>query len=176
MDRPLNLQEAIINLQTYLRAISFADERIERLAIDGIFDSETEKAVKSFQRTRGFSETGIVDKETWDAIYTEYKLISELTDRSQSVNFFPETPTNYEASLGDEHIFISIVQIILRELSIIYDSFPEITVSGIFDENTQKAVSEFQRISGLPQTGRIDLRTWNRMTRDFSNYSNSDKT
>ncbi len=176
MDRPLNLQEAIINLQTYLRAISFVDDRIERLSIDGIFDSSTEKAVRSFQRTRGLSETGAVDKETWDAIYAEYKQIAELTDRSPSVNFFPENPPNYEAKLGDEHIFISIAQILLRELSIIYDSFPEIEISGIFDENTEKAISEFQRISGLPQTGRIDLRTWNRITRDFSNYGNSDKS
>lgn len=176
MDTPLNLQEAIINLQTYLRAISFVDDRIERLAIDGIFDGITENAVRSFQRTRALPATGIVDKSTWDAIYSEYKQIAKQTDRSRAINFFPNNPPDYEAVLGDEHIFVSVLQTILRELSVIYDSFPEIEISGVFDENTQKAVMEFQKISGLDVTGKVDLVTWNRLSEDFTNYANSDKT
>ena len=171
MDTPLNLQDAILNLQTYLRAISFADSRIERVPIDGIFDSDTEKAVTSFQRTRGLEPTGIVDKATWDAIYEEFKRISEEQDRTEKYHFFPTYPKNYEAELGEESAFISLVQILLKELSVIYDTFEGIEVSGIFDQATEDAIKDFQKASGLPVTGKINLVTWNRLSRDFSNYA-----
>ena len=171
MDTPLNLQDAIFNLQTYLRAISFSDDRIERVPIDGIFDSDTEKAVRSFQQTRGLPATGIVDKMTWDAIYGEFKRINEEKDRSQGYNFFPASPPDYQASIGDAGAFISLVQLIMRELSVIYDVFEDVEVTGTFDSTTENAIKEFQRAAGLPITGRIDLRTWNRLSRDFSNYS-----
>ena len=171
MDTPLNLQDAILNLQTYLRTISFADSRIERVPIDGIFDSDTEKAVTSFQRTRGLSPTGIVDKTTWDAIYNEFKQITESSDEEQRYNFFPANPENYEATIGEESAFISLVQLLLRELSAVYDTFENIEITGIFDENTENAIKEFQKASGLDATGRINLATWNRLSRDFSNYT-----
>lgn len=171
MDTPLNLQDAIFNLQTYLRALSFDDDRIHRVPIDGIFDSDTERAVSDFQRTRGLEETGIVDKATWDAIYEEFKDLSERTDRSPNVNFFPKYPPSYEASLGEENAFISLVQLLLSELSVIYEGFEDIQVTGKFDVATQDAVKIFQQASRLPITGRIDLRTWNALSRDFSNNS-----
>ena len=171
MDTPLNLQDAIFNLQTYLRALSFADERITRVPIDGIFDSDTERAVADFQRTRGLEDTGIVDKATWDAIYKEFKELSEKTDRTPKVNFFPQYPPNYEAELGEENAFISLVQLLLRELSVIYDDFEDLQITGKFDMATQDAVKIFQQAARLPITGRIDLRTWNALSRDFINNS-----
>ena len=173
MDRPQNLQEAILNLQKYLRTISFIDERITRVPVDGLFASDTQKAVGEYQRTRGLAETGIVDKATWDTLFEEYLLITEENDRSQSVNFFPDTPENYEARLGEEHAFIALVQLILRELSVIYDDFPALEITGVFDEATEEAVKLFQLASRLEPTGRIDLMTYNRMSRDFANYATS---
>ena len=169
MNTPLNLQDAIFNLQTYLRALSFEDGRITRVSIDGIFDSDTERAVSDFQRTRGLEETGIVDKSTWDAIYNEFNDLTQRTNRSPNVNFFPQSPKNYEAQLGEENAFISLVQLLLRELSVIYDGFEDVKITGVFDIATQDAVKIFQEASRLPITGRIDLRTWNALSRDFSN-------
>lgn len=170
MDTPLNLQDAILNLQRYLRAISFIDSRITRVPIDGLFDSDTQRAVSEYQRTRGIAETGIVDKNTWDSIFNEYKAITQSQDRSPSVNFFPPYPKSYEAVLGEKSSFIAMVQLILRELSVIYDDFPEIAMTGVFDAPTEEAVKIFQIASGLEPTGRIDLLTWNRLGRDFGNY------
>ena len=170
MDTPLNLQDAILNLQRYLRAISFVDSRITRVPLDGLFDTDTQKAVTEYQRTRGLAETGLVDKKTWDSIYDEYRIITQERDRTPTVNFFPTVPENYEAVLGEESTFIALVQLILRELSVIYDDFPEIEINGAFDRPTEEAVKIFQLASDLEPTGRIDLLTWNRMGRDFANY------
>ena len=161
------------NLQRYLRTVSLIDSRIPRVPLDGLFDTATRDAVGEYQRTRGLEETGIVDKNTWDTLFEEYLLITRSQDRSKSPKFFPETPEYYEAALGDEHIFITVVQIILRELSTTYDGFPEITISGVFDAPTEQAVKVFQEASMLEPNGRIDLVTWNRMTEDFNNYSES---
>ena len=170
MDTPLNLQDAILNLQRYLRAISFTDDRITRVPVDGLFDSDTRQAVIDYQRTRGLDETGVVDKNTWDAIFEEYSAITEAADRTPTVNFFPTAPAGYEAALGEESAFITMVQLVLRELSVIYDDFPEIKINGAFDKPTEEAVKIYQLASGLSPSGRIDLLTWNRMGRDLENY------
>ena len=171
MQEALNLDSAIRNLQRYLRTISFYDSSIPRVPIDGIYDTETEKAVRAFQSTRGLSETGKVDKKTWDMIFKEFSDILKANDRSSSLNLFPENPPNYEAAIGEVSSFVAIIQLILRELSIIYDNFPDIEISGSFDPTTESAIKEFQRLSDLEPTGRVDLVTWNRLVRDFSNYA-----
>lgn len=167
MQEPLNLQDAIFNLQKYLRAISFVDASVSRPPLDGIFDSATEDAVRSFQSSRGFAVNGIVDRATWDAIYEEYKALA-LTEE---LPFFPSSPTNYAAKLGEESVFISIVQILLRELSSVYDSFENIEITGIFDSPTEQAIKELQRASGLNANGFIDKNTYRRLLYDFSSHS-----
>ena len=103
MEQPLNLQDAIFNLQKYLRAISFADTRVSRPPLDGIFDSATEDSVRSFQASRGLNANGLVDRATWDAIYEEYKALA----LAEELPFFPTTPTNYTARLGEESSFMA---------------------------------------------------------------------
>ena len=171
MTSPLNLNQAIRNLQLYLRTISFFYDRIERVPIDGIFDSLTEAAVASFQRTRGLPESAIVDRATWDAIYEEYLALERTRERESSPSFFPSVPYDYEASLGEKSSFVAILQIMLRELSQIFDEIPPFEIDGSFGEATAEAVRAFQRASLLDVTGRVDLQTYNRLIRAFHSIS-----
>ena len=108
MAQPLNLQDAIFNLQKYLRAISFADTRVSRPPLDGIFDTATEDAVRSFQSSRGMNANGLVDRATWDAIYEEYKalaywsrLLETLMERKPSLmGFFQKSKGYYSKEKG----------------------------------------------------------------------------
>ena len=167
MERPLNLQSAIYNLQKYLRAISFADTRVSRPPLDGIFDSATEDSVRSFQSTRGLNANGLVDEITWNAIYDEYKALALV----EELPFFPKNPPNYVAKLGEESAFISIIQILLQELSSVYDVFESVELTGIFDDATEQAIKELQRASGLDVTGELDKNTYQRLLYDFSSHS-----
>lgn len=166
MPQPLNLQEAIFNLQKYLRAISYVNDSVTPPPIDGIFDSATEESVRSFQRAFGLDANGIVDKTTWDAIYEEYK--KTLT---QDLPFFPAYPQNYKAELGEESVFISIIQILLRELTAVYDNFPNLEISGVFDAATENAIKELQSASGLEPDGKLDRKTYRRLLYDLENHA-----
>ena len=166
-EEPLNLQEAIFNLQKYLRAISFADPRVARPPLDGIFDDATTESVKSFQESRGISANGIVDKALWDAIYAEYRALELVRE----LPFFPSSPENYEARLVEESAFISIVQILLRELTAVYDGFDDIEISGILDHATENAIKELQRASGLEATGALDKNTYRRLLYDVASHT-----
>lgn len=163
----LNHNDAVRNLQTYLRALSFYDERIERVPIDGIYDSDTQKAVASFQRTRSLPETSVVDKRTWDMIYEEYSDLMRKTTEAPPPNIFPSKEYGYEVSLGEKSSFVAVIQLMLRELGALFDTFNVIEVDGIYGEETERAVREFQRAAMLEESGRVDLETYNRLNSAF---------
>ena len=167
MPQPLNLQEAIFNLQKYLRAISYTDDSVIAPPVDGIFDSATEQSVRSFQASHSLLPNGIVDKNTWDAIYEEYK----MTLIDDTLPFFPAYPPNYATKLGEESVFVSIIQILLRELTSVYDTFGEIEINGIFDSITENAIKELQIASGLEPTGMVDRTTYSRILSDLESHA-----
>lgn len=80
----------------------------------------------------------------------------------------------FEASEGMSGDLIMILQIMLNELRILHDGYPHIPVSGRYNINTAGAVREFQKIAALPQTGRVNLETWNRMAQEYDMVLNMD--
>ncbi len=64
--------ESVVYIQTALSAIRNAVPSIRQIAIDGIFGSQTEAAVKEFQTYYGLDVDGIVGSLTWQAINQEY--------------------------------------------------------------------------------------------------------
>jgi peptidoglycan hydrolase-like protein with peptidoglycan-binding domain len=167
MPNPNNLDEAIRNLQTYLRTISFFDPYIPRIAIDGIYSPTVRDAVSEFQRTRSLPVTSVVDKQTWDAIYNEYIAIQNATEREMTPSFFPNHTDSYVAREGEKSSFVAIIQLMLRELGVIFDEIGDLAIDGIFGEATKEAVRAFQRASLLEVTGEVDLETYNRLSRAF---------
>lgn len=171
MPAPNNLNDAIRNLQTYLREISFYDSSIPRVPIDGLYDSSTRAAVREFQLSRGLNVTGNVDKDTWDAIFGEYLTLKRENTRERQDSFFPDHAGGYVARAGEKSSFVAIVQLMLRELSADFDEIGELEIDGIFGKATEDAVSAFQRASLLEVTGEVDLETYNRLSRAFIGIS-----
>ncbi|MGM9647905.1 MAG: peptidoglycan-binding protein [Eubacteriales bacterium] len=60
----------------------------------------------------------------------------------------------------DQRLSIIEIQRNLRELANAGWDLPSITADGIYGEQTREAVRRFQKIAGLPITGRVDLITW----------------
>ena len=63
--------------------------------------------------------------------------------------------------IRNERENIAELQRMLRELHHADARIPLLAVDGIYGEETAGAVREFQRLFGLPETGRTDYATWN---------------
>jgi len=85
----------------------------------------------------------------------------------QGIKPFPDTG-NYEIASGDRHDLVTILQIMLDVLRVYYDDFDGVCVDGVFDEATCDAIKSFQKTSGLPQSGCVDVSTWNRLAEEFN--------
>lgn len=156
-----NERESIRNLQRYLRHLSYFNEEIGEVPIDGIFDSETESALRAFQRREGLPETGRADRETFERLFEAYTDSVAAKQPPQRIAHFPEIPENYTVEVGEVQFLVSIIQNALQELASVYDQLGEVPQTGAYDEQTASAVREFQNIHGLSQTGAVDRTTWN---------------
>ena len=164
---------AVRNLQRYLRRLgeeTYEGDAILPVPVDGIFDTRTEEALSAFQRIYGLPVTGRADRVTWELLFAEYLRLTEL-DEVARVDLFPKTPENYVTHLGEESAFVLLVQWLLTEIAVAYDGLEPPSPSGVYDEATEAAVREFQAAQGLPTTGLVDRRTYNRLIRAYEFYA-----
>ncbi len=165
----INEEQAIRNLQKYLRELSYDSLGANPVPLDGIFDRATRDALIEFQKSVGLEPTGIADKATWDALFAAYQKSIESKRNTRGLYFFPDTPRGYELSSGEAWLLVNIVQLLLLELRIAYDIFENVTESGVYDSATEAAIRDFQRINLLPETGRVDAATYDRIVREYTN-------
>lgn len=147
-------------LQRMLRALVNPNVRES-----GQYDEATRDAVRQFQRMRGYPATGIADRRTWEEMSRLYR---ERTENLVTEGIRPFVGADRRIYPRERSDLVMILQLILNELRIRYDGFGPIPLSGIYDEMTEGAVREFQRINLLPMDGVTDARTWNRMARQYS--------
>lgn len=167
-----NYNEAVYELQGWLRELHFAGYPISLIIPDGIYDEATRSAVVEFQRYANLDPTGVVNKDTWDALYAEYLKALFKKSRPGPLYPFPEGE-GYVLSAGEVSDIVYIVQIMLDTLAAYYDNvFAPIT--GEYDSETQAAIKNFQRISGITETGFIDKETWNALADAYNKYNNTD--
>ncbi len=163
-----NEREAVRNLQRYLRTLSYFDERIPDVPIDGIYDSATENGVRAFQAAYGLPVTGRVDAATWERLFDRYLKERALRDAPARISHFPRLPENYTVELGEQQFLVQIIQHALSELDTVYDWGFEVPITGIYDETTAAAVRAFQEKNRLPATGGVDRTTWNALANAYN--------
>ena len=162
--------QAIRNLQRYLRQLSYEDEGIPPVPIDGIFESATEEALRAFQIKNGLEATGIADRQTWDSLYESY--LESLARFSPPKPFSPflRLPEGDTLSLGDVSFAVAAVQFLLNESSQIVDSIDEIAIDGVYGPRTAEAVGYFQLAHGIAKTGEVDKATWDTLVDTYERY------
>ena len=164
---------AIENLQRYLRRLSYETyegDAIPPPPVDGIFDTRTEEALSALQRIYGLPVTGRADRATWELLFAEFQRLSD-GDEVVRVDLFPSTPADYVTARGEQSAFVLLVQWLLSEIEVVYDFLSPVATTGIYDETTEAAVRKFQEIHGLPPTGLLDRRTYNRLVREYEFYA-----
>lgn len=165
----MNHSAAISEIQGYLNGISYYNPKIPRIIPDGIYGRESEITVRAFQQEYGLPVNGQINKVTWNKIVEVYKNL--VTPEPERIYVFQSK--NSVLRQGDKGYDVTLLQIMLN-LILEHSSYnlPKINTSGFFDNATVKAVKEFQRIIMAAQTGYVNVKTWNMITRVF-NYMSS---
>lgn len=166
--RELTEKDAILNLQTYLRAQALVDENAPSVPIDGIFDSHTRYALTEFQRKNGLSPTGVADRVTWELLYLQYLEILEETSLPEPIIPFPSHPRDFKIQLGDKSFLVATLQFMLNEIGVIYNVFDELEITGEYDTKTASFIRDFQERNGLTPTGEVDRTTWGYLARIYN--------
>ncbi len=131
---------AIIPLQERLMELGFMDpdEPTE------YFGSQTERAVKIFQRQNGLAQDGIIGGSTYEAIMS------------------PDAK-HYAAQKGDEGDDIIRIQTRLYELGYLAT---EDLLTGNFGDSTEAAILKLQEVNELLQDGKVGQQTLNLLYSD----------
>ena len=149
--------------QIMINRISVAYPAIPKIwPVDGIFGPITEDAVREVQHVFNLVVDGIVGKSTWYMLvhlYTGILRLSELVSLGQTY-FYLDFDYQESLQLGQRGESVSLLQYLLAVLAQFYLSIPDLTVDGIFGQETQAAVLALQQDAGLPQTGVVDETTW----------------
>ena len=128
----------------------------------GIYDEETESAVKKFQEIFNLPVTGVVDKATWykiKYIYTSVKKLSDLYSEGLSeeeATFLYTDEVNY----GDTGIEVQYIHYFLDALAFLDKDIPRLPLNSIYNNNTITMVKAFQEKYNLPVTGIFTYKDW----------------
>ncbi|MBQ8303151.1 MAG: peptidoglycan-binding protein [Clostridia bacterium] len=164
--------DGVLTIQYYLSYISLFVPSVIEANLDGSFGPATTNAVKSFQRTYGLPETGIVDRATWDRMEQVYfDFVSQIDYEFYSGRILPFSGRILRE--GIEGNDVRVLQEYLNFISNSYPSIPTVRVDGSFGPSTAEQVRAFQELFDLPGTlGRVNAPLWNAIASIYDDLYN----
>ncbi len=153
--------EGVAVIQYYLSYIALFVPSVIATAYDGSFGPATANAVRSFQKTYGLAETGIVDRATFDSMENVYNgIVMEIDYEFRMGRIFP-FPGRVLRS-GVEGNDVRVLQEYLNYISNSYPEIPKVTPDGIFGDATARQVSAFKELFNIPgDKNRVNAVAWN---------------
>ncbi|MFT4146073.1 MAG: peptidoglycan-binding protein [Mobilitalea sp.] len=79
----------------------------------------------------------------------------------------PRSWPGFNLTIGSSGASVRMIQEQLNRIAQAYSALPRIAVDGSYGPQTSAAVSAFQRIFGLPDTGIVDLATWYKISQIY---------
>ncbi len=166
----------VVVIQTELNRISQNYPAIPKVsAVDGIFGAVTENSVTAFQEIFNLNPDGVVGPATWYALVRLYTAVTSLSElRSQGQRFYTIAWNKGRPLVpGDRGIQVEHLQYMLRVLAAYISQIPSVAVDGIYGSASRSAVLAAQGYFSLPQTGTVDLTTWNEIYDQFAGIENA---
>ena len=140
----------VTHLQYMLSVISQFNSAVQEPPVSGVFGESTTQAVLSFQQAYGLPQTGTVERETWDSIYSQFAGIEETVFGDAAL--FPFTRPRIddtEAGLQEQLIAAAAA----------FPALPAPERTGQLDAQTKASLAVFQRLTGNPASGMPDAQT-----------------
>ena len=156
---------AVEQVQFWLNTLAQYESALPPLAVDGSYGAATASAVRAFQRRYGLTVDGVVGRETWNAIYNEFRSIQS---DNGTPNAYPGTALREGAS-GQN---VRLVQFWLKIAHTVYSRLNDLTVDGRFGAATTAAVKRFQTYFGLTSDGVVGRTTWNKLYEVYNDIAN----
>ncbi|QSX07370.1 peptidoglycan-binding protein [Sedimentibacter sp. zth1] len=154
-------------IQYYVRAIACYYGDIPLIELTSYFGPETTEAVKAIEKKFNIIVDGVVGIQTLATLDKTYKKIySEIPEGCfKNKTIYP----GYLLSKGMGDKSVTLMQTYLEKISQYYPSIPKVTVTGIFDEQTEEAVRAIQREYLGIDTGLIGPATWGQIAQLYEN-------
>ncbi len=141
----------------------------------GVFDVQTQNAVRKFQEIFNLSATGTVDKSTWYAIKRYYVGVKRLGELASEGLSYDDASLIFSNTLqkGDSGYTVAALQYYLNVIAYFNSNLNLFPISEVFDDNTENAVRLFQTFYGLEQNGIVDRDVWDKITEVYLDAVNS---
>ena len=159
-------------VQGYLLEISYAEEGLPHLSIDGVAGEETTAAIRLFQRQNGLPPTGKTDLETWEAIFRHYEYAKLLRTADPTLvprDALPLTPRAVSSE-------VYLLQTMLNAMRPKYATLPLLVQNGSYDLATENAVRLYQGHRLLPASGIADLATWEALAEEYGRRPRAERS
>ncbi len=149
-------------IQFYLQRIARFNPIVESPELDGIYGSDTARAVRSFQSAYGLTANGIVDEAVWNRIVEIYNgTLDNVDEPSGDIPVIPYPETVLSA--GSRGEYVRYIQQLLNRINNVFLTINELDEDGIFGAETERAVNSFAVLFGYTQDGTINEALWNKI-------------
>ena len=153
----------VAGLQYMLSQLAQVYQKLPHIMVDGVFGERTLEAVMRFQKEFHLPVTGVVDRDTWNAIRERWLAGEKEQGQTRATQIFPSEGTKVAEGQQREYMVLpqTMFQILSRQLEGIETHQPD----GLHDRASAANVRWLQRAAGLPQTGTLDRATWDVLSR-----------
>ena len=149
----------VTTVQHYLMVVATFDNSLPMVQLTGVFDPQTEAAVRAFQAQQGLPVTGVVERGTWNALVAAYDRTIENLPPLPEEDANEIYPGRFLAP-GEQSEQVRLLQEFLSRADALHEFMPPVAVDGIFGPATEAAVIAAQAWAGLPQNGVVGPVTW----------------
>ena len=157
----------ILSAQYYLNVIAYFNSNLNIFPLNGVFDADTLNAVNAFQKEYGITQTGTINRETWDKMISVYNnILATLPENYQgsSAKLYP----GYFLTPGDRGQNVRDLQTYLSAIAQNNPNIPPVAIDGIYGNETRDAVYTFQALNNLPPTGSVGPATWAKIAMQYN--------
>ena len=151
--------EQVQYVQYYLGLVGYFDDNVPLIDVTGYYDENTKNAVTAFQNTQGLEPTGILDRDTWNALVKAYnQILSTSSDaiKEQGYELYPGRVLT-QGMQGED---VRALQTLLQRAAAKDNTIPSVEVTGVFDKATEQAVRNLQQRAGYKNSGAVGALTW----------------